>query len=342
MHYAGVKRGRTVTREEHRSRCKFGWGSSMNYYLGFDGGGTKTQCVVIDEDGRVLGQGAAGPSNPLRVGFREATIALTNAATAALASADLPRGRLRGVCAGLAGAGRPRIAADLRSFLRENFPGSFVHATTDLEVTLEAAAGAGPGVVLVAGTGSAACGRNAAGELVRAGGHGPWVGDRGSAFDIGRRAVMVLASAFDLGASPPPLADGVLAALGLSGWDELIARIAQAPDEVFPRLFQVVVEVAEAGDKAAREILVGAAAELTDLAAAVIRRLDLGNAEFLLVKSGGVFGRSALLDSPLDAGLGRMAPQARISLLQVPAAVGAARLARRLDASQPGSAAHAE
>ena len=314
----------------------------MNYYLGFDGGGTKTQCVVLDEDDRVVGQGVAGPSNPLRVGFGQATIALASAATAALASADLRGRHLRAVCAGLAGAGRPRVAAGLLSFLKENFPGSLVHATTDLEVTLEAAAGAGPGVVLIAGTGSAACGRNAAGEVVRAGGHGPWIGDEGSAFDIGRRAVIVMASALDLGVSPPPLAECVLAALGLSGWDELIERIAQAPHEVFPQLFHVVAEVAEAGDKAAREILAAAAAELTDLAAAVIYRLDLGKAEFSLAKSGGVFGRSALLDSPLDAGLGRIAPRARISLLQVPPAVGAARLARRLGASQPSNAAYGE
>ncbi|HEX2713505.1 MAG TPA: BadF/BadG/BcrA/BcrD ATPase family protein, partial [Candidatus Acidoferrales bacterium] len=83
MHCAGVKRGHAVTQEQHAAPRKFGWRSTMNYYLGFDGGGTKTQCVVIDEHGRVVGEGVAGPSNPLRVGFNEAAIALTNAARAA-------------------------------------------------------------------------------------------------------------------------------------------------------------------------------------------------------------------------------------------------------------------
>jgi len=312
----------------------------MNYYLGFDGGGTKTECVVLDEFGRTVAQAAAGPSNPLRVGLGEATLALNSAAVEALASADLRTGHIRSVCAGLAGAGRASVVREVAAFLAQSFPASIVHVTTDLEVALEAATGSGPGVVLVAGTGSSAYGRNAEGEVARAGGHGPWIGDKGSAFDIGRRAVVAVASAQDLGAPPPRLVELVLAALGLSGWEELVERVAQSPDGIFPQLFPVVVESAEAGDKIARKILSAAVNELTGLAAAVIRRLGLRKAEFVLAKSGGVFDRSALLDAPLDDALRQFAPRAKISLLRVSPAVGAARLARRLADSPPGSEAH--
>ena len=312
----------------------------MNHYLGFDGGGTKTACVLVDDSDRVVAQAVAGPSNPLRVGLGQAVAALTTAAATALAPVDLRTSDVRAVCAGLAGAGRPSVVRDVTSSLQEAFPTSFVHVTTDLEIALEAAAGSGPGVVLIAGTGSAAYGRNAAGEVVRAGGHGPWIGDEGSAFDIGRRAVVAVASARDLGAPLPQLAERISAALEISGWDELIERIAQNPDEVFPRLFPVVVEAADAGDNVAREILASAGTELADLAAAVIRRLDLQKTEFVLAKSGGVFGSSALLDAPLDGALKQLAPRAKIGPLEVSPAIGAARLARRLADTQPGSAAH--
>src|SRR5208283_1810822 len=58
---------------------------------------------------------------------------------------------------------------------------------TDLELTLEAT-GEGPAIVLIAGTGSAAVGRDAQGQIARIGGHGPLLGDEGSSFDVGRRA----------------------------------------------------------------------------------------------------------------------------------------------------------
>ncbi len=313
----------------------------MNHYLGFDGGGSKTECVVLDAGERVVAQATAGPSNPLRVGQEQAETALTSAAAKALASVNLRTRDVRAVCAGLAGAGRPNVVGDMKSFLERSFPTSLVHVTTDLEVALEAAAGAGPGVVLIAGTGSSAYGRNAGGKEARVGGHGPWIGDEGSAFDIGRRALVALASARDLGTPLPRMAERIPAALQIPNWDELTERIAKNPDDVFPRLFPVVVEAAEAGDEAAREILASAAAELADLAAAVIRRLGLGKAEFVLAKAGGVFGRSALLDAPLDRALRQLAPRAKISLLEVSPAVGAARLAKRLAAEQPSSAAHA-
>ncbi len=311
----------------------------MSYYLGFDGGGTKTECVVLDDAGRMVAQGIAGPSNPVRVGFNQAYAALDAAAATALAKANLEARQVRAVCAGLAGAGRPSVVRGVMAFLEKTFPNSIVRVTTDLEVALEAAAGPGAGVVLIAGTGSAAFGRNAGGQVARAGGHGPWIGDEGSAFDIGRRAVAAVARARDLAAPDTLLVEMIPAALECFTWEELIERVTNNPDEVLPRIFPVVLEAADAGDNAAREILSNAAVVLSSLAAAVIRRLGLKDEEFVLAKSGGVFGRSRLLDATLDSALSRAAPRAKIGPLGASPAVGAARLAERLARLQPGGAA---
>lgn len=169
----------------------------MVYSLGIDGGGTKTDCVVVDAEGTILGEGRGGPSNALRCGFDEAFRSISEAAAKALKGAHLSSSDIAFVCAGLAGAGRRNVVRRMMIFLAQGFPRATAHVTTDYEIALEAAVGAGPGVVLIAGTGSVAYGRNAAGETARAGGYGPWIGDEGSAFDIGRRGVAAVARTRD-------------------------------------------------------------------------------------------------------------------------------------------------
>jgi N-acetylglucosamine kinase-like BadF-type ATPase len=309
----------------------------MAYLLGLDGGGTKTECVVLDAQGNVVGKGRAGPSNPLRCGFDTAFQSLSAAAAEALKEAKLPHASVTGVCAGLAGAGRRSVVSRTMAFLAQTFPGARAQVTTDYEIALEAAVGAGQGLVLIAGTGSVAYGRNAAGETARAGAYGPWIGDEGSAFDIGRRAVGAVARNRDTSAPPTLLSAMIPAALDCPDWDELMDRSMKNPDDVFPKLFPVVVAAAETADSASREILFASAVGLGNLAMTVVRKLGLRDTEFPLVKCGGVFGRSRMLDSLLDSVLSSGAPRAKISSLEISPAVGAARLAGRLGevAKQP-------
>src|SRR5208282_73580 len=144
----------------------------MSYYLGFDGGGTKTDCVLLDGEGNVLRQARGGPSNPLRAGYPRAWFAVSGAADAVLARQSLKAIDIHGICAGFGGAGRSGVAKRMSVFLQRSFPRAEVKVTTDIEIALAAAAGNGPGVVLMAGTGSVAYGRAADGKTVRAGGWG--------------------------------------------------------------------------------------------------------------------------------------------------------------------------
>lgn len=312
----------------------------MSYFLGFDGGGTKTECILLDARGNLAGRGLAGPSNAVRIGFETAFQNLREAADQALSAARVEARQVRGVCAGLGGAGSRRVVKRVMGFLVGVFSAADVHVTTDSAVALEAAAGDGPGVILIAGTGSVCLGRNAAGQTARAGGMGPWISDEGSAYDIGRRAVIAVARARDALAPVTLLSEMIPATLEVSSWESLIERIAAGPDRVFPPIFPLVVEAADQGDDPAREILFTAALGLAGLASSVIRRLDLGNEKFVLAKSGGVFGHSALLESALDALLASVAHRAQIRPLSISPALGAARWAMRLPAAVPGKALH--
>jgi N-acetylglucosamine kinase-like BadF-type ATPase len=310
----------------------------MRCYLGFDGGGTKTECVVLDHDGTVVGSGLGGPSNPLRSGFDAANAALTSAADEALKSAGLHSHDVSGICAGLAGASQRSVVKRVLVFLAREFPRAVSQVMPDYEIALEAAVGAGPGVVLIAGTGSSAYGRNTEGVTARAGGYGPWIGDEGSAFEIGRRAVAAVARTRDNAALPTLLSEMIPEALHCADWDELMQRIMKTPDEVFPALFPVVAQAAESEDSAAKEILFTAAISVANLAMIVTRRLGMKEKEFPLVKCGGVFGRSRMLDSLVDSVLASGAPQANVSQLAISPAVGAARIAVRLAASPAAGA----
>jgi len=302
------------------------------YSIGFDGGGTKTECVLLEGEDHVLATALAGPSNPLRVGFEKAFTSLAAASGDVLTAARIGAEQVEAVCAGIAGAGLPRVQKRIMGHLVDTFPRADVHVTTDLEVALEAAVGDGPGVILVAGTGSAAYGRDANGRTARAGGHGPWIGDGGSAFDIGRRAVAAMAQARDAMAPVTLLSDMIPAALEFPDWETLLERIAEAPDEVLPRIFPIVVEAADAEDAPAQEILYAAALGLSALALSVARRLELADKKFELGKTGGVFGHSTYLDSTLEALVQSGAKRVEIHALKITPACGAARLARRLQA----------
>src|SRR6266481_4605657 len=166
----------------------FTYALSMNYVLGFDGGGTKTECVLMDPAGKILARCFSGPSNPSRVGVESATGEIEKAADLSLQEARVARSAIAALGAGLAGTGKPEMKERMRASLAGAFPGAAVSIFTDLEIAL-AAAGEGPVIVLVAGTGSAAIGRNAQGQIWRTGGQGPRLGDDSSAFDIGSRSV---------------------------------------------------------------------------------------------------------------------------------------------------------
>jgi N-acetylglucosamine kinase-like BadF-type ATPase len=312
----------------------------MGYSLGFDGGGTKTDCVLLDANGNVVGEGRGGPANPLRSGFDGAFSSLRAAAADAIAAGKIRPAEITGVCAGLAGAGRRSVVRRMMVFLSQEFSAALTQVVTDYEVALESAAGSGPGVVLIAGTGSVAYGRNAAGETARAGGYGPLVGDEGSAYEIGRRAVSAVAHSRDMDAPVTVMAEMISAALDCPDWDDLMLRIMKNPDDVFPKLFPVVADAANAEDSAAKEIMFASAIGLGNLAMLVIRRLGMKGQQFPLVKCGGVFGHCHTLDSLLDSVLASGALRAKLSRLEISPAVGAARMAARLAEPPPQAASH--
>ncbi|HXW56734.1 MAG TPA: BadF/BadG/BcrA/BcrD ATPase family protein [Candidatus Cybelea sp.] len=305
-----------------------GSGSAV-YLLGFDGGGTKTACVLAGADGKVLFRSTAGPSNPLRSGYARAWFSLSEAANIVLDRQKITSNHIQGVCAGIGGAGRPAVARRLAQFFERSFPNAEVEVVTDLDIALEAAFGSGEGIILVAGTGSAALGRDRSGRKVRMGGGGPWFSDEGSGFDIGRRAVTAVLLAEENRGPSTALSARLFRFLSVRTWSALIDEVSRDPDSVFPRVFPLVAELADEGDSVAREILSSAAKSLVGLASAAAEKLGWRDKEVPVALIGGMHGRSKFFDAEIDAELSKALPHAKCIELKMTPAEAAVRIASR-------------
>jgi glucosamine kinase len=261
----------------------------VSIFLGIDGGGSKTTCAIGDES-FLLGTGTAGASNVVRVGEEGAREAIRTALQRACDMAGVAPAEIKRTCVGIAGGGRAETAAKIQSVMDELVSGK-IQVVGDMVIALEAAFGGGPGVVVVAGTGSIAYGCNAACETARAGGWGHAISDEGSGHWIGRAAVTAALRTYDEGRNTV-LLDRILHAWGVSEREQVVLAANATPLPDFAGLLPVVLDAADAGDRAAMAVLTQAGGELASLAKIVIAKL-FGGEPAPVAMSGGVFRNSA-------------------------------------------------
>ncbi len=300
------------------------------YFLGVDGGASKTVALVTDETGESLGDGLAGPSNHLRVGIETAARNIERAVNKALVAADVTSREIVWAYCGIAGADHPAHRQEVIDSLSIFFPRGNFTVDNDARIALTGAIGYGGGVVVIAGTGSVAFGRNEAGEERRAGGWGPIVGDEGSGFGIARAALGAIVRAYD-GRGPQTRMTEMLR----DGWNlkpEDIPRFVYAPathtDDI-ARFGKLAIEAAEGGDAVAREILDDGGRELGACVVAVAKRLGMLATAFPVSYTGGAFNAGALLLDPMRDVILAAAPKATIAPPAKTPVQGAAMMAMR-------------
>ena len=305
--------------------------ASRRAVVGVDGGGTKTEAVILDARDQVLGQGIAGPSNPLRIGIANAAAAVREAIDKACADGHVRREDIIAAQVGLAGARRLELSLRMREAL-SNLGIPDVQVCGDADIALYGVtANGGPGVIVIAGTGSVCCGINARGRRVWAGGWGPLAGDEGGGSWIARRALRAIAHASDGRGSKTSLMSAACNYFHVTTPDDLSTAI-YAPtitNEWLAGFGKYVVEAAKAKDAVAREILNEGAKELGLMIAAVIRNLKLESERFQVGYVGGVFASAGeVILVPMREHLKKIAPRAFLEPPSLSPAVAAARMAR--------------
>jgi N-acetylglucosamine kinase-like BadF-type ATPase len=309
----------------------------MRYVLGIDAGGTKTRALVADENGRIVGDALGGGANLRTHGELEVEKVLH--AVIEDACIGVPT-QPDAVALGIAGADRPPDEAVLRAILRRIGFRSRVVVTNDARIAFIAGSDERIGLAIVCGTGSIAWGRNREGKIARSGGWGWHLGDEGSGFWIGERAIRAVLRALD-GRGPATTLDRALSEhFAIAEPEQILYAIY---DREFPRTrvakFSARVDAAaRAGDLVAKAILDEAAAELVCAAASVRDRLRLEEAPYDVVLSGGTFAAVPTLEADVARRL--QSSRARVKPLSEAPAVGAVKLAiEALGSPDPAPAA---
>jgi N-acetylglucosamine kinase-like BadF-type ATPase len=298
--------------------------------VGVDGGGTKTEAVILDADLSVLGQGKAGPSNPLRVGIASAAASIREAIDRACEVAQLRRSDLIAAEIGLAGARRKELSARMREALLSLGIGDIV-VVGDSDIALYGATEGEPGLIIIAGTGSICCGINARGKTHIAGGWGPVAGDEGAGAWIARRGLRAIAHAVDGRGPSTSITAAGCAYFHVSDPIDLSTAIYQPTitNERLAGFAKYVIKAAKARDRVACEILTEGGRELGLAASAVIRTLKLEGETFQVGYVGGIFDAAGeLVLGPLREELAQIAAKAYLAPPRFSPAVAAARMAR--------------
>jgi len=264
------------------------------YFLGVDGGQSSTTALIGDETGRVLGVGRAGPCNHVSGDEKRRKFITVVGGCVAEASAQ-------------AGVNIPFEAAhfgfsggpdDKQPLVEELFQSTKLQVTGDMVNALSGATAGKPGIVVIAGTGSIAFGRNAAGHTARVGGWGYIYGDEGGAFDLVRQALRAALRAEEGWGQRTALRDLLLARTGAASANDLLHKFytSEYPRDKIATYAPIVEQAAGEGDRAAIDILHAASQQLAMLASMVRRQIFNEGDIVLTAYIGGAFRSVALLE----------------------------------------------
>lgn len=298
-------------------------------FLGVDGGGTKTLAVLANSQIEILSEGHTGASNPLRVGVETSVREIANAVDEACDKIGKTRFDIAAAQIGLAGVRREDLRQRIGAELRDELGIEKLEVGTDAEIALYGATDGAAGLVIIAGTGSVCCGRNARGKFARAGGWGPLAGDEGGGAGIARRALQQIAKASDGRAAKTALSERACRYFRVDAPDDLATAI-YAPSMTNDKIAgfaRHVIEAAREKDLIATELLIEAANELGTAAIAVIKNLGLEKNKFQIAYVGGIFHAGELIFASLLEKIQTVAPAAFLAPPQLSPATAAAKMA---------------
>lgn len=293
-------------------------------HVGVDGGATRCRAIALNDEGREVGRAEGAPA--LASVRAASAVAVTVAAVVGdalrAAGKEPPVTRL---VVGLAGAGRPDVRAAVQAALEATGIAREVEVRSDTVIALDDAFDTGPGILVVAGTGSMALGRAADGREARAGGWGAALGDEGSGWWLGLHGLRAVARAVDGRGPATTLRGALLETLGLADPDAMIRWVDVASKGEVAALAPVVLRAADGGDATARRLADEAARELAAAADAARRALEPWPDPPTVAGVGGLIAPDGLLRDRLAAALESIA--LRFDPREVVPARGAARRA---------------
>jgi N-acetylglucosamine kinase len=238
----------------------------MGYSIGLDGGGTKTKCIITDENLNVLYECAGGPSNFLIIGTEEVSNTIYDLVSQCIEAVKCKPNEIESVVLGTTGAGRrndaEKLENDYLKFIQsKEYQITNFRVESDARIALEGAFSGKPGAILIAGTGSIMFGKDKAGNVHRVGGFGRFIGDEGSGFVIGKRGLNAVAKHMDGRGLKTSLTNLLNEKFNIDSAASLITEIYKNKFDIASAA-PLVTEAAESGDEICENILNDEAEEL--------------------------------------------------------------------------------
>ena len=291
------------------------------FFLGIDGGGTKTVGLLANGAGRIIAKAESGASNYHAVGEEQTKKVLSDVVSRLISDASASL-EACACCLGLAGVASSvdrRVVGRICDEI--GLPGNRI-LTHDAQIALVGGAEELSGVIIIAGTGSIVYGIDSKGREAQAGGWGHLLGDEGSGYDIARRAFQAVARAADGRGDPTLLSSLMLDALEFSQPRNLIPWMHSVGKDKVAQLTGAVFDAANANDSVAQGILDKAADELTLAARVVIDKLGFSQ-PFNLVLNGGIFSHQPTFVESMRRRLRDLSSHAHVCLPKREPAYGA-------------------
>lgn len=323
--------------------------SDMQLVIGIDGGGSRTRAWLAQLDGSVVGQGMAGGSNVYQLGIDVSTRMIVEAVLAAWTDAGMPGKQPQGVSAlfaGIAGAGATPDQQKLAEALARTLsvPMARCQVDHDLRVAHAGALAGMPGVVLVAGTGSACYGRTVDRQSAKSGGWGPVLDDVGSGHWLGVQAMRAIVRAEDGRGRAVTFTDAVFTQLYVKSPRQMLDRLRDPSPggldrPAIARLAPIVITAAASGDAVAEAIVEAGAQELALMVETVLSRLGLDVHPVGRVScAGGLLENQEFYLERVDEAITRLVPAVHLERPGLPPVAGAVLLALELAGRPAGSA----
>lgn len=261
----------------------------MKYLIGMDGGGTKTKCILTDLDLNPVFETTGGPSNFLMLGNEKVSETILELIKQCVENQNISFNDIEAGVLGTTGGGRRSDAESLENSIYEFAKTKSIslkrfRVESDARIALEGAFSGKPGSILIAGTGSIMFGKDTEGEIHRVGGFGRFLGDEGSGYRIGQKALNMVSRFLDGRGKETILTDLLNEKFSISNAEKLITDIYRNNFDI-ASVAPVVIEAAEKGDKPAQRILEDESEELILHIYAMKNKLRLPQLKISLIGS---------------------------------------------------------
>ena len=272
------------------------------YYIGIDGGGTKTTFTLINEQGLKIGQYKTGTTHYAQIGFDGLKSVIKEGIEEILENSDISRNLIKGVFLGLPGYGEVKSVKHKIVEVVKSILGDIKYEIgNDVEVGLAGSLAGEDGINIVSGTGSIALGKDSTGSFARCGGWGDYIGDEGSAHWIGKKTLEIFSKEADNRLEKGDLYYNIREKLNLEDDFDIIDYVLnkiQKDRGKIAEFSSICHESALQGDKNAIKIFEEAAYELSLLVKMIVNELNFEK-EILVSYSGGVFNSKEMILKPL-------------------------------------------